>query len=76
MIAIPLLFAAVPAGWGTTLAVVVSYEVATIATMIAIVLPARAATRAVRGPWIDTWADALAGGVVAAVGLVVVGLGV
>jgi hypothetical protein len=73
---IPLVFAAAPLGWASTLAIVISYEVATIATMIVFVLPARAAAAVARGAWIDSWADALAGGVVAAVGLVVASLGI
>jgi ABC-type nickel/cobalt efflux system permease component RcnA len=73
---IPLVFAAAPLGWASTLAIVISYELATIATMIVFVLPARAAAAVARGAWIDAWADALAGGVVAAVGLVVASLGI
>jgi hypothetical protein len=73
---IPLVFAAVPLGWATTLAIVISYELATIATMIVFVLPARAVAAVARGAWIDSWADALAGGVVAVVGLVVASLGI
>jgi ABC-type nickel/cobalt efflux system permease component RcnA len=73
---IPLVFAAVPLGWATTLAIVISYELATIGTMIVFVLPARAVAAVARGAWIDSWADALAGGVVAVVGLVVASLGI
>jgi hypothetical protein len=73
---IPLLFAAAPLGWGSSLAVIVSYEVATIGTMVALVLPARAVTAAVRGRWADRFGDALAGGIIVAVGIAVVSLGV
>jgi hypothetical protein len=73
---IPLVFAAAPLGWINVLGVVISYELATIATMVVFVLPARAAAAAVRGAWIDSWADTLAGGVVAVVGLVVARLGI
>ncbi len=73
---IPLMFAAVPLGWPSTLAVVTAYEVATIATMIALVLPARVAASRVRGVWADRYGDAVAGGVIAAVGIVVVSLGI
>jgi hypothetical protein len=73
---IPLLFAAAPLGWGSTLAVIVSYEVATIGTMVALVLPARAVTAAVHGRWADRFGDALAGGIIVAVGIAVVSLGV
>jgi hypothetical protein len=73
---IPLIFAAAPLGWGTTLAVIVAYEVATIATMLALVLPTRAAATAAHGAWMDRHGDALAGGVVALVGMAVLGLGI
>jgi nickel/cobalt exporter len=72
---IPLMFAAAPLGWGTTLAVVASYEIATIATMVLLVLPARAAAATIRGMWIDRFGDALAGVVIAGVGLAVMSLG-
>jgi nickel/cobalt transporter (NicO) family protein len=68
---IPLMFGALSTGWAAALAVVVAYEVATIATMIALVLPARAATSAVRGAWVDRFGDVLAGAVIAVVGVVV-----
>ena len=72
---IPLMFAAAPLGWGSTLAVVTAYELATIGTMVALVLPARAVATTVRGRWADRYGDALAGGVIAAVGIAVVSLG-
>jgi hypothetical protein len=72
---IPLMFAAAPLGWSSTLAVVAAYEIATIATMVMLVLPARAAVGSIRGVWADRYGDALAGGVIAVVGMVVVGLG-
>jgi hypothetical protein len=72
---IPLMFAAAPLGWMTTLAVVLSYELATIGTMVALVVPARVVATAVRSPWADRYGDALAGGVIACVGLVVMTLG-
>ncbi len=73
---IPLIFAAAPLGWATTLAVIVAYEVATIGTMVALVLPTRVAATAADGVWIDRHGDALAGAVVALVGMAVVGLGI
>ena len=72
---IPLMFAAAPLGWGSTLAVVAAYELATIGTMVVLVLPARAVATAVRSTWADRYGDALAGGVIAGVGRVVVSLG-
>ena len=73
---IPLIFAAAPLGWGTTLAVIVAYEVATIGTMLALVLPTRAAATAAHGAWMDRHGDAIAGGVVALVGIAVLSLGI
>ena len=73
---IPLMFASAPLGWTTTLAVVTAYEIATIATMVLLVLPAHAAAAALRPLWTDRYGDAVAGGVVAAVGVMVIALGV
>jgi nickel/cobalt exporter len=73
---IPLMFASAPLGWAITLAVVAAYELATIGTMVLLVLPTRAAVEGVRGAWADRWGDAFAGGVVAIVGIVVVSLGI
>lgn len=71
----PLIFAAAPLGWTRTLGIVALYEAATIMTMVAFVLPARAGARVVRAPWLDRWGDAAAGTLIAAVGLTVLGLG-
>ena len=73
---IPLMFAAVPSGWPAALVVVLAYELATIGTMIALVLPARAITHAIRGGWVDRYSDVLAGTVIASVGALVIGLGI
>lgn len=73
---IPLIFASAPLGWLSTLAVVVAYEASTIGTMVLFVLPARAAAGLARGAWADRYGDALAGAVVALVGMVVIGLGI
>ena len=73
---IPLMFASAPLGWPGTLAVVTAYEVATIATMVVLVLPMRAAVKGIAGAWTDRWGDALAGGVVATVGVAVMMLGI
>ncbi len=72
---VPLVFAAAPLGVARTIAIVLLYESATLATMLAFVLPARAGTRVFRAPWLDRYADAAAGGVIAAVGLMAAGLG-
>ena len=73
---IPLMFAAAPLGWTRTLAVVAAYQAATIGTMIALVLPARAVAGTVRGAWADRYGAVLAGGIIAAVGAAVVSLGI
>jgi len=72
---IPILFAAAPLGALRTAAVVVLYEAATIATMVLLVLPARAGASLLRGKWLDHYGDAAAGGTIAAVGVVVTLLG-
>jgi len=73
---IPLMVASAPLGWTSTLGVVAAYELATIGTMVALVLPTRAAVDRVRGAWADQWGDAVAGGVVAFVGVLVMSLGI
>jgi nickel/cobalt exporter len=72
---VPLMFASAPLGAARTLAIVVLYEAATLATMLVFVLPARAGARLLRAPWLDRYGDAAAGGLIAIVGLVVAGLG-
>jgi nickel/cobalt transporter (NicO) family protein len=72
---VPLMFAAAPLGAARTLAIVVLYEAATLATMLVFVLPARAGAGLLRAPWLDRYGDAAAGGLIAVVGLVVAGLG-
>jgi len=73
---IPILFAAAPLGWLRTTLVVSAYEAATIATMIVLVVPARAAVNRIHGNWIVRYGDAAAGAVIAAVGLLVTVLGI
>lgn len=73
---VPLLFAAAPLGWPSTVAIVAAYEIATIGTMIVLVIPTREAAGRIAGVWADRWGDALAGGVVATVGLAVLMLGI
>lgn len=72
---IPLLFAAAPLGGARAFGIVLIYEVATIATMVLLVLPARAGARALRAAWLERYAHATAGGVIAMVGVVVTALG-
>jgi ABC-type nickel/cobalt efflux system permease component RcnA len=73
---IPLLFAAAPLGTAPTVGIVLLYEVSTIGTMVALVLPARAGFQRLRFPWLDHWGDAVAGGLIAATGVVVIALGI
>lgn len=73
---IPLLFAAAPLGAARAAGIVLLYEAATIGTMIALVLPARAGVSRLRLPWLDHWGDAAAGGLIAATGVVVMALGI
>jgi sulfite exporter TauE/SafE len=72
---IPILFAAAPLGAMRTTAIVLLYEGATLATMVALVLPARAGVKRLRLPFLDRYGDAAAGGAIAAVGLIVTLLG-
>jgi len=71
----PILFAAAPLGISRTAVVVTAYELATIATMVLLVVPAAAAARQVRGRWMTRYSDACAGGVIATVGIIVATLG-
>jgi nickel/cobalt transporter (NicO) family protein len=73
---VPLLFAAAPLGAARTAAIVLVYEIATIGTMVALVLPAHAGATAFRAPWLDRYGDTAAGGVIAAAGIVVAALGI
>ena len=71
----PLVLAAAPLGGARTAAIVLLYEVATLATMVAFVLPARAGAHRLHAPWLGRWGDAAAGGLIAAIGLTVFTLG-
>ena len=72
---IPLLFAAAPLGALRTAGIAVLYELATLATMVALILPARAGAKLLRAPWLDRYSDAVAGGSIALVGVAVTVLG-
>ena len=71
----PLMFAALPLGWGAVGAVILLYELATIATIVLLVLPARAAATVVKGRFVHRWGDALAGAFIVFVGVAVALLG-
>jgi nickel/cobalt transporter (NicO) family protein len=72
---IPILVAASPMGAGAIAGVVLVYEAATLLAMLALVIPARAGVQVLRAGWLDRYGDAAAGGLIAAVGLLVAGLG-
>jgi nickel/cobalt exporter len=73
---IPLILAAAPLGAARLLGLILIYEVATIATMVGIVLMARSgAVKALQAPWLDRYGDALAGGLIVATGVAVAALG-
>jgi len=72
---IPMIMAASSGGWAGVLSVVIVYEAATIATMVAFVLAARAGVSALRFAWIDRFGDAVAGGLIVVLGTVLAALG-
>jgi nickel/cobalt exporter len=72
---IPVLFAAAPLGAGPTVALVILYEIATLATMVGLVLPARAGARMFKGEWFNRYGDATAGALIVLTGIVVGALG-
>ena len=72
---IPMIMAASTGGWGAVLSVVIVYEFATLATMVALVLTARAGVSALRFAWIDRYGDAVAGGLIVVLGAVLAVLG-
>jgi nickel/cobalt exporter len=73
---IPIILAAAPLGWARLVGLILIYEVATIGTMVALVLVARrGAFEGLQAPWLDRYGDALAGGLIVATGLAVAALG-
>lgn len=73
---IPMIIAASSAGWGAVGAIVVVYEIATIAAIIVLVHTASAGARHVRFAWIDRYGDAIAGAMILTVGTLVTVLGI
>lgn len=78
---IPIVFAAAPLSLPATLAIVLVYEVATVATMVGLAVASRAGAGAVlRGRWSERWiehyGDTAAGGLIVATGIVVGLLGI
>jgi nickel/cobalt exporter len=72
---IPMIMAAAGGGWLTVAAVVITYELATIATMVVLVAAAHAGVRNVRSPWIDRYGHAAAGALIVSVGAAMAILG-
>ncbi|HSP16833.1 MAG TPA: hypothetical protein VLV78_18955 [Thermoanaerobaculia bacterium] len=73
---IPMIVAASLGGWTAVVAVVVTYELATIATMVALVAAARAGANTLRFAWFERYGDAAAGALIVTVGTVLSILGV
>jgi hypothetical protein len=72
---IPLIFAAAPLGVMRTVAVVAVYELATMGTMVGLVLFSRAGAQRLRFHFLDHYGDSAAGGLIAATGAVFLALG-
>lgn len=68
---IPIIFAAAPLSRTATLAIVVLYEAATIATMVAFTVAARAGAAILRGRWVERYGDSAAGALIVATGVIV-----
>jgi len=73
---IPLILASAGGGWALIFAVVLAYEVGTIASMSVLVVTAHAGARAVRLHVLDHYGDAVAGALIVTVGLAVQLLGI
>jgi hypothetical protein len=68
---IPILFAAAPLTTAETISIVVGYEVATVGAMVMLVAVARAGAQLFKGQWIERFGDPIAGGLIAATGIMV-----
>lgn len=73
---IPMIMAAANGGWGAVASVVLTYEVATIGTMVVLVTAAHAGARGVRAAWLDRYGDAAAGALIVSVGAAMLALGI
>jgi len=72
---VPIVFAAASLSRGATAAIVAVYELATIATMVALTALARAGAAKLGGRWVERYGDATAGGLIVATGVLVAVLG-
>lgn len=73
---IPMIIAASAIGWHAVAAVIVVYEIATIATMVLLVQTAYAGARSMRMPWLDAYGDVAAGALIVILGAAVTFLGI
>jgi hypothetical protein len=73
---IPMIIAAATRGWGAVGAVVVTYEIATIATMVVLVSAAHAGARTFRAGWIDRYGHVAAGALIVSVGAAMSAMGI
>jgi len=73
---VPMIIAAVRGGWGAVGAVVVRYEIATIATMVLLVGTTLAGVRTFRAAWIDQYGHVAAGALIVTVGAAMAALGI
>lgn len=73
---IPMIIAAATRGWAAVGAVVLMYEIATIATMVLLVSTALAGVRSLRAPWLDRYGDVAAGALIVTVGAAMSALGI
>jgi hypothetical protein len=73
---VPILFAAAPLGAPSAVVVVVAYEAATLLTMVALVLLARAGATRLRWHFLEHYADGAAGTLIAVLGGVLLVLGI
>jgi nickel/cobalt transporter (NicO) family protein len=73
---IPMIIAASAKGWGSVGAVIVVYELATIAAIVILVRLAHAGARHLHFGWVDRYGDAVAGALIISVGTLVTVLGI
>lgn len=73
---IPIIFAAAPLSIPATIGIVVFYEIATISTMVALAVAARAGSSVIKGRWVDRYGDSAAGALIALTGAFVALVGI
>ncbi len=73
---IPMIVAASARGWASVGAVIIVYELATIAAIVVLVQTAHAGASRIRFAWFDRFGDVVAGGMILVVGTLVTFLGI